>query len=114
MGSDGNNNALKRSFFVDLNGDGKMSYTECRRRRTNNRRRREQASETCNGNGKEFTLRDIQARNQGSRDESNPAGGVNQEFIDENGEQCDILKLKHSCKPADAGNLRDLRLTNFP
>jgi hypothetical protein len=83
---------LDRSFFTDLNGDGLMNYKD-----------------GVSVQGNEFPLRDIYAQ---SRIYS-PAGGINTEFIDKDGNACDIFKLKQECKPADAGDKEEGALVNY-
>jgi hypothetical protein len=92
-----------RSFFVDLNGNGLMDYPECRRRRTSGAAHRRRGQGSCTEKGNEFTLRDIYAQGR----IYNPAGGINYEFVDKDGKPCDILRLKHDCKPADAGTKQE-------
>jgi len=101
---------VQRSFFADMNDDGKADYAECRRRRTNNswRRRRGPTEPECTEKGKEFAIRDIQ-----SRTDTVPAGGINYEFIGPDGKACDVLNMKESCKPADAGDNHEGSLVNF-
>jgi hypothetical protein len=94
---------LTRSFFVDLNGDGKYNPA------------------TNTAPAKEFVLRDIYAPTQGAAGRrrnaassvSSPAGGVNFEFVDSKGDACDVLKLKAECKPADAGKLYQRHLADY-
>lgn len=108
-GSLGNGQTFERTFFADLNGNGIMDYPECRRRRTGNQPHRRRGVAQCTDKGNEFALRDIYAQNN----VYSPAGGINYEFVDKNGNQCDILKLKHECKPADAGDLQEGYLARY-
>lgn len=108
-GSLGNGQKFERTFFADLNGNGIMDYPECRRRRTGNAVHRRRGVAQCTDKGNEFPLRDIYANGRVAA----PAGGVNFEFVDSKGNQCDILKLKHECKPADAGDLQEGYLARY-
>jgi len=95
----------KRTFFADLNGNGIVDFPQCRRRRS------VRGSKSPCGDREgvnEFPLRDIH-----SSTTANPAGGVNHEFVDKDGNPCDALNMKEGCKLAYAEWRRGGQLIDY-
>jgi len=98
-------------WFADLNGNGILDTPTCRRRRTSQLPHRRRNYSPCTENGNEPVVTDIVT--PPTKYFSAPAGGINFEFMDGDGNVCDPLTMGASCRQSDAGGRSGDDLTEF-